>query len=613
MKQKNSFPSLFALLILSLSVMTGLVVYYQKRLVPTSTRPDPIVTKPIDTSHGIGGVAELPADKPKLTPTLPPGQGATARTSNSGTLVPTDTSSAPGQAAVESAITVEHHYRALANPNDPYYTSTSYPAWALTSTGAPAAWDQSTGAPIVVAVIDTGFALQHEDLASQWYINPGESGMTTAGDKCWTGTPDNKVSNKCDDDSNNYVDDWRGWNFYGRYTPTANPCAPDGLGTFIANNNPQAGQSGDDILYQESKDCFGTDAGDPYVAISHGTSTAGLAGAATNNGKGIATYNWNIKVMPLQALGDDGSGWTSRIVAAIYYAVDNGAKIVSLSLGGDSPDTALKAAIDYAYAHGVVVVAAAGNCGTGTEYGCDPTKPGAMGYPALYNHVIAVGASDAMGKRADFSSYGPAVDVLAPGSGAIVSPLIDRGMTPNDQLTFNYSSAYSGSLYGTSFATPIVTSLASLILSERPTATPDDITALLDASATKVSAMNGSIYAPQYGHGVINADTATRITMALKSSSSTPRLAQTGDHRSEHSVSDTALMSSACNTAVTTYCTVRMHNITYGYDRYLPYTLAGSSGSIGWQWPGNVLVKGEWEVRAVQGSNQSGVYNLFFK
>lgn len=612
MKQKNTPPSLIGLLLLSTAVMAGTVVYYQKQLVPSSTNPSPIVTKPIDKSRSIGGIAQTATAQEERAATTTPTQATQSRTADRSPMVPTDTTSAPGQAAAEEKVAIEHQYRALDTPNDPYYTSTSYPAWALTSTGAQAAWDQSTGAPIVVAVIDTGFALQHEDLANQWYINQGETGTTVAGDICWTGAPADKSTNHCDDDGNKYTDDWRGWNFYGQYTPTTTPCAQDGLGTYVANNNPQAGESGDDILYQESKDCFGTDVGDPYVALSHGTSTAGLTGAATNNGKGIASFNWNVKIMPLQALGDDGSGWTSKIVAAIYYAVDNGAKVINLSLGGDSPDTALKAAVDYAYNHGVVVVAAAGNCGTGTEYGCDPAKPGAIGYPALYNHVIAVGASDSTGKKASFSSYGPGLDVVAPGSGTIVSPLIDRGATPNDKLSFNYTTAYSGSLYGTSFASPIVASLAALIASERPTATPDDITAILDGSATKTSSMNDQPYTTTYGHGIINADAATRITLAFKASSSQPTLRQTGDHRSEHTTSSTAAMASGCVAPVSTYCSIRATD-SHGFDRYLPYTATTDTGSAGWQWSGGILTKGEWSIRAVQGSYQSTPYLLFNK
>ncbi|QQS22019.1 S8 family serine peptidase [Candidatus Saccharibacteria bacterium] len=605
--------SLIVITSFCIALMAGLVIY--TTLVHTSKSESPVIpTSPISVSQRIGGVVGTTSGQ--ATPDLPasPSSHTTEPATSTRYSSPDTTyAEAPKQAAIVSDITTEYPYRALTTPNDPFYTSTLYPPWALTHMGSPGVWSNTTGEPVVVAVIDTGFALQHEDLASQWYINPGESGMTQISDHCWTGVSVSKSSNSCDDDNNGYSDDWRGWNFYGRYQTTGNPCAPDGVGSYATNNNPQAGQSGDDIYYQEQQTCSGSNLGDPFVAVSHGTSTAGLVGATTNNGKGIASLNWNTKIMPLQVLGDDGSGWTSTIVAAIYYAVDNGAKIISMSLGGDTKDSAMEAAINYAYSHGVVIVAAAGNCGTGSENGCNPSKPGAMSYPALYSHVIAVGASDANDVRATFSSYGPGLDVVAPGSGAIVSPLISRGATPNDPATFNYTSAYSGSLYGTSFSTPLVASLASLILSFRPSATADEITALIDGSAVKVAGMNSATYTNEYGHGLVNGNTGMTIAASLNSTAGiSPTLLQTGDYRSEHSFSTGAAMSSGCTVTASSYCTIRFTN-SQGFERFLPYSLSDSGGMTGWQWSGSLLQNGEWSVRAMQGSRLSPSYILFSK
>lgn len=615
----NTNKNLTALLCFSTLIMSGLVVY---AVYFTPGTPTIVQTMPISKDQPIGGVAT--PSTVQHTPsansqdTSIPEQPATlsAREQPKATPSPVDTHLAPKQAEIAKTIDKEYPYQAFVTPNDPYYTHPTLTPWALTRTGAPTAWEQTTGAPVIVAVIDTGFALQHEDLMTQWYQNPGETGTTSAGGACWTGAALNKSTNNCDDDSNGYIDDWRGWNFYGRYQPTADPCSSSGLGTYVSNNNPQAGQSGDDILYREFETCNGYvagSAGDPYVAISHGTSTAGLAGAATNNGKGIATMNWNAKIMPLQALGDDGSGWTSSVTSAVRYAVDNGASVISLSLGGMSLDPALKNAIDYAYSHDVVVVAAAGNCGTGQENGCDSSKPGEMGYPALFAHVISVGATDATDTRASFSSYGPGLDVVAPGSGAIVSPLIARGATPSDAATFNYTNAYAGSLYGTSFAAPIVANIASLIRGHRPSATVDEVTGLIDGAAAKPSNMSGYPYTDQYGHGLINANTALTIASAFNQTSpSQPALGQTGDHRSEHSFSTSATMSSGCTATAQTYCTVRISN-PLGYDRYLPYSKTSAAGTVGWQWPGSILGSGEWSVRATQGATQSASYFLFSK
>lgn len=610
-----------------IAIMAGLVAYYSYHIPPQSADQPVVPTKTISASQGIGGVQETSSSKQSegvtttsKKPTGPPVASRSANSPSSASL--SDLSSAPKQAEVAKTVTKEYEYHALQTPNDPMFSTFTdgvgnvHTPFALQRLGAPNVWNATTGSPIVIAVIDTGFALGHEDLSTQWYQNTQEMGLTQSSDACWTGAQQEKSSNNCDDDNNGYVDDWRGWNFYGRYKPTANPCAADGLGSYVANNNPMAGAAGDDIEYAESKACFNIDEGDPFAAVSHGTSTAGIAGAASNNSLGIATLNWQAKIMPLQVLGDDGSGWTSKIIAAIRYAVDNGAQIISMSLGGPQDDPALQAAIDYAYDHNVIVVAAAGNCGTGTESGCDPNQPGAMGYPALSNHVISVGATDKDNVRASFSSYGPGLDVVAPGYGALIAPLVSRpvvnGSASRDAAAFNYTTAYSAGLAGTSFATPYVANAVSLIKSVKPTYNVDDVTAIVDGTAQKVSSMNGLPYTSAYGHGLVDASQFVAVATNLASANSMPELLQTGDYRSEHSFSSTALMNSGCRAANNTYCTVRVTNVQNGYDRYLPYSLV-NSGSIGWQWTGGLLTAGEWRVSAVQGNVQSGSYLLFSK
>lgn len=527
-----------------------------------------VPTKEVSKTTSIGGTQQ----STKTTSTnkqSPPSQPASSPHSST---EPPSYVNAPKQEAIANTVFVNYPYKALgAVPNDPYFAS----SWAHQRTYAIGAWNISTGSPVTVAIIDTGFALNHEDLVSQWKINTLESGTTVSTDRCWTGTPKDRSTNGCDDDANGYIDDWRGWNFIN------------------ATNNPQAG----------------TTSADGIDAISHGTSVAGLAGAATNNTRGIASFNWNTKLMPLAALDDSGSGTTSEVIAALYYAVDNGASVVNLSLGGPASDPALQTAINYAYEHNVVVVAAAGNCGTTGDAGCGGLSAPTMMYPARNNHVIAVGASDSSDNRASFSSYGPGLDVIAPGSGTITSTLIDTRNTP-----YNMTTAYSSTLYGTSFASPIVTSIASLIRSLRPGTSVDDITALIDGSASKTSAMGGQVFTNEHGHGLINAATAASIADSLsKTTVSAPVLAQTGDHRSEHSYSVTAGMSSGCTAPALTYCTIRMTN-TYGYDRYLPYKQTTAAGSIGWQWSGGMLQQGEWMLSAVQGALQSpNVYYLFSK
>ncbi|HTK39908.1 MAG TPA: S8 family serine peptidase [Patescibacteria group bacterium] len=525
-----------------------------------------VPTRPITKNHSTGGTSTQSSSDTSET-------AASDSTSTSSTSAPSaqqlpkstaneSTTNAPKQSEIKRGITKERVYRAFLVPNDPYAQSSSV----LTQTNVPSAWDISTGSTVVVADIDSGFALNHEDLSAAWYTNAGEQGMTSSSDSCWTGTPEDKSANNCDDDANGYVDDWRGWNFVA------------------VDNNPQAGR------------------GNPTGSgVSHGTETAGLIGAVSNNGIGTASFNWHTKLMPLQALDDNGSGYTSDVVAAIYYAVDNGASVINMSLGSYQSDPYLDQAVQYAYDHNVVVVAAAGNCGTGQEYGCDPANPGAIAFPALDPHVIAVGAVDGSNQRATFSSYGPALDVVAPGSGSIISTM---------WLESNQTSAYSSTLYGTSFATPIVSSLVSLLRSERPDSSVDDITALVDASAQKVSGLAGRDYNASYGHGLIDSAQSLSVARALQTNSATPVLSQTGSNVSEHSFASNSVLTSGCSVSTSVYCTVWAQD-THGYDRYLPYKLS-TDGS--WQWYGSVLGNGEWRLRTRSGDSVSAeTYFLFAK
>lgn len=559
--------------------MAGIIVYHQSALPGNTTTATIVPTLPVNENRATGGKPAPDNSETQSSSASTPERERQALsgvqdsiTGNTESSTVKVTNPAPRQQAIAATVKTEYPYRALGPaPNDPFFAS----SWAMQRTAAQDAWTVSTGTSIIVAVIDTGYALQHEDLSSQWATNTGETGTTTAGGHCWTGTPQNKASNGCDDDNNGYVDDWRGWNFVNQ------------------TNAPQAGTT-------SSRGTGG---------ISHGTAVAGLVGAATNNGIGVASFNWSTKVMPLQALDDNGDGFTSGVIAAIYYAVDNGANVINLSLGGPDTDPALQPAIDYAYERNVVIVASAGNCGTTGDAGCGGSPAPQMMYPALNNHVIAVGATTNSDTRASFSSYGAGLDVVAPGSGTITSPLIDTSRTP-----YNYTNAYSGSLYGTSFSSPIVASIAALIKSYRVSTSVDDVTALIDGSATKVAGMNGAPYTPEYGHGVVNAASAMTIAAALNGTSSpNAALLQTGDYRSEHSFSSSAMMSSGCTSGSLTYCTVRATN-TLGYDRYLPYAKTDVNGAAGWQWPASILTNnGEWSIRAVQSTTQSNRYFLFAK
>jgi thermitase len=172
----------------------------------------------------------------------------------------------------------------------------------------------------------------------------------------------------------------------------------------------------------------------------HGTHVAGSAAAVTDNGKGVAGTCPRCSLYNGKVLGDAGSGFTSWVSSGITWAADNGAKVINMSLGSSSFSSTQQDAVNYAWNKGVVVVAAAGNSGTNTQF-----------YPAAYPNVIAVAATDSNDAKASFSTYGSTwVDVAAPGAN-VLSTTVDG--------------AY-GLKSGTSMASPHVAGLAGLVWSK---------------------------------------------------------------------------------------------------------------------------------------------------
>lgn len=470
----------------------------------------------------------------------------------------------PGKNAkvVSHSFSQQKRYYLLSAPNDPYYAS----SWYLQSVNAPAAWATTTGSTsVTVADIDTGFALAHQDLSAHWKINSGESGG-------------GKESDGIDNDGNDYVDDWRGWDF-SRNLYVGDP----------GDNDPQAGTT--------------DPAGD---GTSHGTETAGLIGAIGNNGVGTAAISQNVSILPLQVIDDSGSGYSDAVANAIYYAVAQGVDIINMSLGTSGNDPIVEEAVDYAHAHDVVVVAAAGNCGNAGATGpCAGQARGYITFPASYDKVIAVGATDVNSARASFSSYGPRLDVVAPGSGTIVSPTWVNG---------NGTTAYATSLYGTSYASPIVASSVALIKSLRPNSTVDDIRALIMADTTKLSGMSGSFYSTSYGHGLLNIGQAITVASELNNSGEVvPILAQAGGVSSEHSFGSSDTLGSGCESDTGIWCSVWLRNTGTYNERFLPYTKVGGSGSVGWNYSSGTLTAGNWEARARDGNTVSDTPYILFR
>lgn len=291
---------------------------------------------------------------------------------------------------------------------------------------APQMWRMATNSDVVVAIVDTGVEWYHDDLETNIWQNtneaigdlnndgfPGVAGVDDDGD----GLIDEDSLNRepgdvgynndlaNDDDENGFVDDIRGWNF-------------------VDSDN------------------------DPDDFNGHGTHVAGIVGGVGNNGKGIAGVCWKVPLMAVRVLGANGVGSTADVVAGVCYAIENGAQIINLSLGGFFDDPTFEAAITVADLMGVLVVAAAGNDDL------DIDIPGNEFYPASYpqNNLITVAASNHADKRWRWglnsgSNWGAdSVDLAAPGENIYSTYLLGGYET----------------LTGTSMAAPHVSGVAAL-------------------------------------------------------------------------------------------------------------------------------------------------------
>lgn len=219
--------------------------------------------------------------------------------------------------------------------------------------------------------------------------------------------------------------------------------------------------------------------------FGHGTHCAGIIAAVINNGIGIAGLA-QVRIMAEKGLDANGMGYDFNLANAIINATDAGANIISMSWGGSSPSTVLEDALKYAYDHGVLLVAAAGNSGSSQK-----------SYPAAYPEVIAVTATDSSDQLAYFSSYGDWVELAAPGVD-IYSTMPTYHVTMNDM---GYSMNYSY-MSGTSMACPCVAGVAALIESEFPTLSRDAVRLRLRDTADHLGTPGFNIY---YGYGRVNA------------------------------------------------------------------------------------------------------------
>lgn len=299
------------------------------------------------------------------------------------------------------------------------------------------AWNIQTGDPnMIIAVPDSGLKMNHPDIASRIWVNIDEI-----------------AGNGIDDDNNGYIDDINGWDW-------AN-----------ADNNPT-----DDH--------------------GHGTNCASIVGATANNGLLFAGANWNSKIMPLKVLNSANSATYADLANSIYYAVDNGAKIVSMSIGGTSPTTLVADSIAYANNFNVMLFFCMMNTNNNVSY-----------YPARYSlnypNVMAVGSTNPDDTRTNpffwstssGSNYGTHLNVVAPGN-----YIYGLSHTSNTNST-----TYWG---GTSQATPLVAGVASLIFAQNPALTPLEVRTIIQNTAQdQVGTFEEDIpgFDIYMGHGRVNA------------------------------------------------------------------------------------------------------------
>lgn len=289
----------------------------------------------------------------------------------------------------------------------------------------------------IVAVIDSGVNYNHKDINANMWVNEAEAEKNGG------------VSSE-DEDKNGFYNDIYGYDFTGSN-----------------RSEPHYGQMGDS---------------DPIDEDGHGSHCAGVIAAISDNGIGVAGVNPRAKIMALRALAA-GGGSMYDIQRAILYAIDKKANIISASFGGKGKSDIMKDIIDQAGKANILFVAAAGNDGVNMEIEQDRS------YPAGYqnDNLLTVGASDNMDNPAGFSNYGSNyVDIYAPGVGIL--SLFKGGAEISQSDTYMI-------MDGTSMAAPLVSGIASLLMSAYPELkkNPVRVKEILMATVDKTPSMYGKV------------------------------------------------------------------------------------------------------------------------
>ena len=344
---------------------------------------------------------------------------------------------------VEYAEPIPYHYL-HETPNDPLFNV----QWFLDSIEAEGAWDVHKGENgsevVVVGISDTGVAWRHEDLVDNIFQNLGEDAdgdgkVIEESGGSWIFDPDDV--NGVDDDGNGYTDDFVGWDFF----------------------NDE-----------------GAEDNDPDDPDSHGTHVAGLAAGRTNNGVGISSISWNVKILATSASNSESEG-VDRGYSGIVYLAENGADVINMSWGSDTTSQAAQDVMDYATGLGSLLVSSAGN-----ESSAEPRYPNAL---VGVISVAAVGRTD---RLASYSNFGISVDIASPG-GAGINGM--RSTTPPN----NY-----GSREGTSMASPVAAGVFALVKSFHPSWTNQQLVEQVLGTADSVDDLNVN-FVGLMGEGRINA------------------------------------------------------------------------------------------------------------
>jgi len=302
------------------------------------------------------------------------------------------------------------------------------------------AWDKTTGCEnVVVAILDTGAKLNHPELSAKIWTNGDEE------------------LNEVDLDANGYIDDTRGWDF-------------------VNEDN------------------------DPSDDHGHGSNVSGIVSAKGNNNIGYAGVNWVSPSMQLKIINEDNFGFYSWWTEAIYYAVDNGANVINMSVGGSSFSSTMNSAVQYAKNNDVLITASMMNNDSDEKF-----------YPAAFTNVIAVGATNPDDTRVSpffwsntsGSNFGSHIDLVAPGN-------YIYGLRYDSNTNFN---SYWG---GTSQAAPLVAGVASLMycITGPYEGIVEDVTeVILNTAEDGVGDLSEDEtgFDNYYGHGRLNANDALEM------------------------------------------------------------------------------------------------------